>query len=124
MALTGWLASLDDAKREQVFAWMRATGEKSLKEMERSRFLLSGGGIPVGAAGFDHFLTGNTVDEYLSALRNGFDPATALTRAKDMGRICVQKHNAQRKRDVCWQRYEASADTGLEHLHRTLLAIL
>lgn len=128
-----WLATLADPVREAVFAWMRETGNTSLRDTREGQWLYGGQNahgqgpvdtIPVGADHFDSFIKGETAEEYLRVLRRGGDPRAALVGAKAHARLCVAKHNAQRSRDVHWQRWEGTADSSLDHLHRMLIAAL
>lgn len=122
----GWHETLDEHTRSRLYAWMRRTGERIMASERASRALQPECGtmLAVGAAAFDPWLDAEVAEEYLRCLRRGLDPAGALAGAKAHARLCVARHNAQRKRDACWQRWEGTADAKLDHLHRTLLADL
>lgn len=120
-----WYSSLYDSTRELLWGWMRATDAQAIAQERASRQLAAPyGAIAVGPGAFDPFVKAATAQEYLSALRRGSNPVQALEAAKAHGRLCVAKHNSQRPNDIHWQRWEGTADAGLEHLHRSLLATL
>ena len=117
--MTKYFETLTETDRENLFAFMRQL-DKEIERLEASHRQLSPsyGQVAVGAAHFDPWLRADTTREYLNALRKGSDPDDALAQALLYGRFCVAKHNKKRPKDINWQRWEDSAESHLQAIHR------
>lgn len=115
--------TLNERKREALFAWMRMTDTIAREYETKARSLEAPyGTVPVGAGAFDAWIRGSTAQEYLSVLRRGGTPDDAWKAAKQYAHLCVGKHNAKRPKDVNWQRWEGTAGAFIDDLHRSLIS--
>jgi len=118
-----WLESLTEETRQRIFAAMREIDSRSQRYYQNSANMTRGTGmsIPVGAAGFDEFVRGDSLASYLRGLRKGLSPTEAIESAKIAARELVKSHNAKRAKDVCWQRADMTADSTIEYAHRQIV---
>jgi len=123
---TSWLASLTEDTRQRVFTTMREIDTRSQRYYQNSANMTRGSGmsIPVGAAGFDEFIRGDSLAAYLRGLRKGLCPTEAIESAKVNAREVVKSHNARRAKDICWQRADMTADSTIEYAHRQIVDAL
>lgn len=118
-----WLDSLTEETRQRVFAAMREIDTRAQRYFKNSADMTRGSGmsIPVGAAGFDEFIRGDSLASYLRGLRKGLSPTEAIEAAKANAREVVKSHNAKRAKDICWQRADMTADSTIEYAHRQMV---
>jgi len=97
-----WLESLTEETRQRVFAAMREIDTRAQRYYQNSTNMTRGTGmsIPVGAAGFDEFIRGDSLAAYLRGLRRGLAPTEAIESAKVAAREVVKSHNAKRAKDI------------------------
>lgn len=106
-------ATLDEARRERLFALMREFDARSDALMVKGRE--DAYSIPVGAALFDYTLEGAAYLELVTALRRAPSLEAAQEQASNALRLWVTKHNARRK-DINWQRWGESGQDKLHYL--------
>ena len=120
-----WHKSIDEITREKLFAWMREKDREYQAALERSYALQAPHGmLAVGSAAFDPFLMSEAIRLFLAALNKGADPAEAAEQAKSGAREAIRLHNANRPKDLNWQRWEGAADGRIESLHYSLKVAL
>lgn len=108
--------TLDETRRERVFALMRAWDTEAVRYFDRGRE--TPGTIPVGGAFFDEVLKGAVHMEFVSALRTAPSVEEAHKTAANAVRLWVKKHNERRPNDVHWRRWTESGQDDLERLVR------
>lgn len=112
-----WYLTLNEAARERVFAAMRKMQTEADAAYAAARRLSAPSGtIAVGGGEFDALLPAFAIDGFLRALRKGADPDAAGEAAKAELRTAVEKHNSQRPKDQCWQRWAESGADRIPHL--------
>jgi len=118
-----WLESLTEETRQRVFATMRDIDGRAQRYYQNSANMTRGSGmsIPIGAAGFDEFIRGDSLATYLRGLRKGLAPTEAIESAKVSAREVVKSHNTKRAKDVCWQRADMTADSTIEYAHQQIV---
>lgn len=124
--MTGWLSNLTDP--EPVFAVMRGIGERASREHGEYVKMTESTGIrlPVGGGGFDHFVRGQALFDFLFYLRKGSTPTEAADLAKREAADRVTIWN-RRPRCVTFtgkhevQRYTGMCDDIIEHSARVVL---
>src|SRR5260370_102532 len=118
-----WLESLTEETRQRVFASMRDIDTRAQRFYQSSSKMTRGSGmsLPVGAAGVDEFVRGDSLASYLRGLRKGLSPTEALDSAKVTARELVKSHNSKRAKDICWQRADMTADSTIEYAHRQIV---
>lgn len=123
MDTSSWLESLTEETRQRIFATMRDIDARAQRYYQNSANMTRGSGmsIPVGAAGFDEFIRGDSLAAYLRGLRKGLCPTEAFESAKANARDVVKSHNAKRAKDICWQRADMTADSTIEYAHRQVV---
>lgn len=99
-----WLNDMTEDRRQLVYAQMRAEGETMTRYYNSPT--QGGSGLAVGAASFDDVMKAEVRRDFLAALRKGMSPSAACDDAKARARGYVAKHNAQRTKDISWQRWE------------------
>lgn len=116
-----WIESLYPQERERVFEAMRRIGERVEVSFIAMRKLgAPAGTIPVGAAAFDEFLSGEGPAVFLRALRNGEAPEDAEIQAKEWARGAIKIHNAKRPTQFDWARDEIAGDGPIERARRDI----
>lgn len=120
-AAPAWLDTLDVNAHERVLDAMRQVHDQADAAAKREIALKPRGGeIPVGAAGFDEFLSSEARNQFLMGVNKGQDPAAAADAARAWARGAVSRHNAQRAKDVNWQRASTHADTTIANAQRVV----
>lgn len=98
-----WLNDMSESDRQKAYALMRAVGADM--DSFYNAPTQGGRGIPVGAGVFDDTIKAEVRRDYLAALRAGMTPWDACRDAQARALVYVNRHNAQRPKDVCWQRW-------------------
>ncbi len=92
-----WYNSLDEVRRERLFAHMRMLGEQCDAARVKARKLMNPyGSIPVGGAHFDAQLRVFILDELLYRLRVGDDINDAFRVVRKIRTEAVERWNTQR----------------------------
>lgn len=89
--------------------------QKNAHDFSRFASAVEGGkGIPVGAERIEYRWYEAAMYNLLDALRKGKSIDEAGAYAKEEARKIIKKHNAQRPKDVTWQRWDGAADAKID----------
>jgi hypothetical protein len=117
-----WYKTIDDTKREKIFAIMRQADETTERLYGEGRRLMApSGSVSVGAGAFDPFIKAEAASNYLSGLRKGMAPAQAEAYALAETQKAVEIHNSRRPKDINWKRWEGTGSEVIANLHRRIL---
>jgi hypothetical protein len=113
--------TLDDTKREALFAEMRRLDAKAQSNLNSGSQSRSGNTVEMGGGLFEYRLKGEVINSFLRALRAGHRPIEAFHLAEIERTKIVQNWNTRRDKDYVTHRSEQAEQSLLEDCYRSVL---